>query len=64
MELIEERNGFKICEREESELGYSPSIRYAVFHPEEVWFANFKSLKEAQEFCDKEDVDLWLLIER
>lgn len=61
MELVDERNGFKICEREDAELGYFSSKRYVVFHRdyEGVWIADFKSLQEAEKFCEEEDADYW-----
>ncbi|AGN89370.1 hypothetical protein M5W76_19175 [Paenibacillus larvae] len=61
MELIEERNGFKIYRREESELGYFSSMWYVVFHRDfnGVWINEYENIDEAEKFCDKEDADYW-----
>ncbi|ARF70725.1 hypothetical protein B7C51_24955 (plasmid) [Paenibacillus larvae subsp. pulvifaciens] len=61
MELIEERNGFKICEREEFKLGYFLFKRFVVFHRNSylVWIDDFKNIDEARKFCDHEDANHW-----
>jgi hypothetical protein len=57
MKTIEERNGFVIREDDENEMGEAAIFTFYVFHRDYdgIFFDNFETLSDAQNFCDRED---------